>query len=195
MHQPVTPLGVVDVPTAAGVLGRALVDDPGWVHVFPDPATRGHRLTRLFHRVIAGHFVALGASYATEGAVAVWAPPGKHVIPRGTMLRFAPGLAWLVGRRIPAALRLARAMDRRAPAEPHYYLAVVGVAPEAQGRGLGVAVLQPILDRCDETRTPAWLESTSAKNHSFYRRLGFEQADEEVFPGGPTMTWFARRPR
>jgi GNAT superfamily N-acetyltransferase len=188
-------LGKTTIKTAADVLGRAMADDPGWRHVFPDPMTRVGRLTRLFDLVIDAHFANLGASHVVDGAAAIWAPPGHHAMRWTTMLRIAPRIAWLVGRRIPPALALMRAMDRRAPSEPHYYLAMVGVAPEAQGRGLGVAILRPILERCDETRTLAWLESANPKNHSFYRKLGFEPADEATFRDGPTLTWFARQPR
>jgi len=192
----VTPLGPAGVAAAAAVLGRALADDPGWTYLFPAPDTRVARLTRLFERVVGRHYVGLGDSAVVDGAAAaIWAPPGAHAVPWPTALALAPRLGWLVGRRIPAALRLFRAMERRAPREPHHYLAALGVDPGHQGRGLGVAVVRPALDACDHGRTLAWLESANPKNHSFYRRLGFEVADELAVPGGPTLTWFARTPR
>ena len=110
-------------------------------------------------------------------------------------LRLAPRLAWLIGRRLGAALDVYRAMEARHPTEPHWYLAVLGIDPAHQGRGLGPRLVAPILDRCDRERTLAWLESTNPRNHGFYRRLGFEVAHAHPLPGGPTITFFARRPR
>ena len=86
-------------------------------------------------------------------------------------------------------------ITKKAPREPHYYLAFLGVAPAQQGRGLGHRTIQPVLDACDRDRTLAWLESANPRNHGFYRRVGFTVADEVAFAGGPTLTFFARTPR
>jgi GNAT superfamily N-acetyltransferase len=189
------PLDRAGVADAAAFLARALADDPGWIYVFPDDATRLPRLTKLLRASIAP-YVAMGASYAMPGAAgAIWAPPGQHDLSAWTQLRLAPRLFWLVGRRVPAGLRMFSAMGKGTPTEPHHYLAVLGVDPAHQGKGLGVAVLAPTLARCDDARELAWLESTNPKNHSFYRRIGFEVAHETPVPGGPTITFFARRPR
>ncbi len=185
--------GVAD---AAAVLARALADDPGWIHIFPDPGPRLVRMTRMLRLMIDRAYVAHGASLVMPGgAAAVWAPPGAHDVPALTMLRVAPRLAWLLGRRVPAGIRLFRAMSAATPSEPHHYLAILGVDPAHQGRGLGVAVMAPTLARCDHDRTLAWLETTNPKNHSFYRRVGFELAHETAIPGGPTISFFARQPR
>lgn len=184
--------GVAD---AAALLARSLCDDPGWIHVFPDDTTRLARMTTML-RVSTAPYVAMGASHVVPAAAAaIWAPPGAHDLPALTQLRLVPRLAWLIGRRVPAALKLFAAMGKGTPKEPHHYLAVLGVDPAHQGKGLGAAVLAPTLARCDDARALAWLESTNPKNHTFYRRIGFEVAHETPIPGGPTITFFARRPR
>lgn len=189
-------LAPAGVPTAAGVLARAMTEDPGWIHLFPDPATRRRRLTRVFELAVGRLYLDLGESFAVDGAAAaIWAPPGTHAVPWSAALGLIPRLGWLIGRRTPAALRMYREMARRAPREPHHYLAALGVDPAHQGRGLGAAIIQPVLDRCDQTRTLAWLESTNPRNHAFYRRVGFVSADELAIPGGPTVTWYARAAR
>lgn len=188
-------LGRDGVPDAAALLARALVDDPGWIYVFPDDHTRLSRMTRLLELTIAP-YVDMGVSYAAPGAAAaIWAPPGKHDLPLTTQLRLFPRLAWLVGRRVRPALRVFAAMSAGTPKEPHHYLSVLGVDPAHQGKGLGAAVLAPTLARCDDARELAWLESTNPKNHTFYRRIGFEVAHATTIPDGPTVTFFARRPR
>src|SRR5215510_5555519 len=107
-----------------------MADDPGWIHLFPDDATRTRKLARVFELSIDRHFAGQGACFASDGAVAIWSPPGGHDLGWRALLALAPRLGWLVGRRIPAALRMFRAMERRVPREPHYYLAALGVAPE-----------------------------------------------------------------
>lgn len=190
------PLDRAGVDRAAGVLARALADDPGWIHLFPDPGPRVARMTAMLRPMLGSAYVGLGASLAIPGeAAAIWTPPGARDVPLATTLRLAPRLAWIVGRRTPRAIRLYRALEAKAPREPHYYLAILGVDPAHQGKGRGVAVCAPILARCDETRTLAWLETTNPKNHSFYRRLGFELAGETPIPGGPTISFFGRQPR
>lgn len=189
------PLTRDGVPEAAAFLARALADDPGWIHIFPDERTRLARMVTML-RVSIAPYVAMGASYVAGGAAAaIWAPPGQHDLSLATQLRMVPRLAWLIGRRVPAALKMFSAMAAGTPKEPHQYLAVLGVDPAHQGKGLGAAVLAPTLARCDHARELAWLESTNPKNHSFYRRLGFEVAHATPIPGGPTITFFARRPR
>lgn len=193
------PLTRHDVATAGPALARALADDPGWLHVFPDDAHRLARMATMLTLATGRIFLRGGASWAIgdQGAAgaALWDAPGAHDIPALTALRLIPRLAWLIGRRTPAALGVFRQMERRHPTEPHYYLAVLGIDPSHQGRGLGPRLLAPVLERCDDQRILAWLESTNPKNHSFYLRSGFEIADRHDIADGPTITFFARRPR
>ena len=53
-------------------------------------------------------------------------------------------------------------MERRHPREPHHYLALIGTDPAHQGRGIGTALLEPVLARCDAEGLPAYLESSKA---------------------------------
>ena len=70
------------------------------------------------------------------------------------------------------------------PREPHWYLFAVGFVPEATGQGRGTALLEPVLERCDSERVPAYLEASTADNARLYGRLGFEPREElELLPG------------
>lgn len=171
-----------------------MADDPGWVYVFPDPATRQRRLEQLFAIVTGSLYVGHDAWHIDDVAgVALWDAPG-HRRSIGALVLVLPRLGWLIGRRTAAALAMFVQMERRRPSEPHAYLAALGVDPSRQGRGLGPRLLAPMLERCDRDGRLAWLESANAKNHSFYRRLGFELADTHVVANGPTISFFARRP-
>ena len=188
------------VPALSSTLARALADDPGWIYLFPDPATRVRDMSAMLGLMVGKAYVDLDATWMlgdqrAVAAAAVWMPPGRRHVPWSTQLGAAPGLAWLLKRRTLRGLKLLRAMDQAAPREPHYYLTLLGVAPQEQGRGLGQRVLTPVLEVCDATRTLAWLETSNPANHGFYRRLGFVDAAQTSWPGGPTLTFMARTPR
>lgn len=185
------------VPAIGATLARALADDPGWIHLFPDAAIRVRDMTAMLRLMVGAAYVGLDATWqvGAADAAAVWTPPGRRHVPWTTQLAVAPRLAWRLRSRALRGIRMFAAMERKAPREPHYYLAILGVAPEHQGRGLGLRAIQPVLDACDRDRTLAWLESANPKNHGFYRRVGFEVADAVTFPDGPTLTFFARAPR
>src|SRR5581483_120234 len=81
-------------------------------------------------------------------AAALWDPPGGWRIPVTTRVRQAVPLLRAFGTRLPAALRSLGAIEKHHPTQPHWYLAILGTDPAAQGNGLGAALLRSRLDRC-----------------------------------------------
>lgn len=78
----------------------------------------------------------------------------------------------------------------------HEYLWMIGVAPGRQGEGLGTALIEAVLDRCDREGLPAYLEASSARSRKLYERLGFEPAGPVLdLPDGPAMWPLWREPR
>ena len=65
-------------------------------------------------------------------------------------------------------------MGRYHPKEPHWYLPLLGVDGPKRGRGHGSALLRCALETCDRDGTPAYLESSNARNIPLYQRHGFE---------------------
>ena len=84
-------------------------------------------------------------------------------------------------------------MERKHLREPHLYVPYVGVAPEAQGAGLGTRLLGRTLERADAAALPAYLEATSERNAALYERLGFEHLGAFTVLGSPPL-WPMRRP-
>jgi GNAT superfamily N-acetyltransferase len=127
-----------------------------------------------------------------EGA-ALWKPPGKWKLSNAAILRSLPELLRAFGTRLPASLEVERKVESQHPKAPHWYLAVIGTDPVAQGRGVGAALIRQITDRCDQSGLPAYLESSKADNVPYYERFGFRVTGETVLGNdGPTI-WFMWR--
>ncbi|MFI6810376.1 GNAT family N-acetyltransferase [Streptomyces luteogriseus] len=95
--------------------------------------------------------------------------------------------------RIEAIGRLTAAIHPTGRA--HEYLWMIGVAPGRQGEGLGTALIEAVLDRCDREGLPAYLEASSARSRKLYERLGFEPAGPVLdLPDGPAMWPMWREP-
>jgi ribosomal protein S18 acetylase RimI-like enzyme len=120
-------------------------------------------------------------------AAALWTPPKGWNTLRAWPNVF--GLARCVGfSRLPHVLRAVGRVQDEHPREPHWYLFSIGVEPEAQGRGLGSALLRAVLSRCDAQREPAYLEASSEDNARVYSRHGFRVLKEvPLAPGAPIV--------
>ncbi|MCG8964342.1 MULTISPECIES: GNAT family N-acetyltransferase [Streptomyces] len=93
--------------------------------------------------------------------------------------------------------RIARLTEDIHPSgRAHAYLWMIGVAPGRQGEGLGTALIESVLDRCDREELPAYLEASSARSRGLYERLGFEFTGRALdLPDGPRMWPMWREPR
>ena len=56
---------------------------------------------------------------------------------------------------------------------PHWYVAMMGVAPEAQGRGHAGKLMRAISKLADSERIPCYLETAGQRNATVYRRFGY----------------------
>jgi GNAT superfamily N-acetyltransferase len=194
--RPITP-GDLDAVGAA--LGRAFADDPVFTYLSPwlEVEERARKLAPFFRVEARQRARAAGVwtSGAGEGA-AIWAPPDRW----RTSVRDGLGLAWTIlraaGPRGVRSLPVLQRIEKEHPTEPHWYLATLGTDPAHQGKGIGGALLEPVLARCDREGLPAYLESSKLANVPFYERFGWQVTSELVLPkGGPTLYLMWREPR
>lgn len=54
-----------------------------------------------------------------------------------------------------------------------WYLSIVGILPEQQGKGLGAELLEQILKETDRLQVPTYLETFTPRNVTFYNRFGY----------------------
>ena len=81
------------------------------------------------------------------------------------------------------------------PRERHWYLPLIGVDPAYQGKGLGSALMEHALIRCDRNHETAYLESTNPRNISLYERCGFEVLGTIQVGTAPPLYPMLRKPR
>ncbi len=197
-------VGPAHVSSAASVLARAFIDDPGYAWIEPDPTRRVACLAALYEGVVRSA-LPLETTWAAEdaerslAAVAAWWAPGESV---GLWQYLRAGLATLPFRIGPGAttrtLRALGTMEsehaRVAAGEPHWFLDHLGVDPPAQGRGLGRRLVSAQLAKVDAEGVPALLHTSKERNLGFYASLGFQQVREVKVGGAAGFTlWTMRR--
>jgi GNAT superfamily N-acetyltransferase len=185
------------VDRAVEVLAGAFFADPLWGWAFPDPTRRlgQHRvLWRLFVEGAVRHsWVWLDAARA---ATAVWIPPGASELSPDQEARFE---ALVVEQAGPDADRVLGAFALLEAAHPHhaphFYLSLLGTAPDRRGHGYGLALLAETLRHIDDLGAAAYLEASNLANVPLYARYGFAPLGRVHFPdGGPDVVTMWREP-
>jgi GNAT superfamily N-acetyltransferase len=184
-----------DVKALTHALAAAFEDDPIFGWLLPDRRRRNDRLLRFFALELEDVVLPSGTVWMSpEGTGAcLELPPGAWRMPLRTQALHAPQFAAVFGRSLPRALLTITKMERRHLREPHVYVPYIGVAPEAQGAGIGTRLLERTLERADADGLPTYLEATSEQNAALYARLGFEHLGAFTVLGSPPM-WPMRRP-
>ena len=184
-----------DVAALTRALAAAFEDDPVFGWLLRDERRRHERLLRFFALEIGEIVMPSGAAWMSPGqsGACLELPPGGWRMPLRTQALHAPQFTAVFGRSLPRALAAITKMERKHLREPHVYVPYVGVAPEAQGAGLGTALLGRSMERADEQRLPTYLEATSERNAALYERLGFEHLGAFTVFDSPPL-WPMRRP-
>ena len=168
--------GVVETrqPDAAerafATLTLAFAADPPCRWLFPAPE-QYLRSFPAFARAFGGAALARGTARLVERGAALWLQPGAEPDEEALIALIEDSIE--EGQRGDTFALFAE-MARVHPQEPHWYLPLIGVEPALQGRGLGSALILPVLKECDAAGLPAYLEATSPRNRPLYERLGFE---------------------
>lgn len=180
------------------MLARAFDDDPVARYLFPSGRRRPAGLRTFFGLQMTRDLLRYGGVYTTEGRLgaALWAPPGKPPpSPIQSLLTVLPVVPFVVGQTLRRSLRFLARVEALHPQEPHWYLETLGTEPERQRRGIGSALLGPVLRQADEEGVRCYLESSKEQNLPFYRRHGFEVTQEVRLEEGPMIWAMWRDPR
>jgi GNAT superfamily N-acetyltransferase len=197
----IEPLRATEVAAGSALLARAFVDNPGLRALLPDDP-QDARLA-LIRRCMHGFAEATRRHGTAEvvkeqgelAAVSLAFPPGGFPPPLRAQLIIAFGPLLAGPRRAMRFARFDAQLRRRHPRDPHWYLWVLGVEPERQGRGLGSALLRSLGARADRAGVPCYLETDRPSSVRLYERHGYAVLNEETLPELGTPLWFMRRER
>ena len=181
----------VDEATLVGeILGEAFGVDPLMKWISPDP-----EYPRWCWPLAVSFFLPYQEVYVTENSLgaAMWLPPGVE-------LNIRPSLAMLWDAwwsfEIKSILRFFHYMstlEKHHPKDNHYYLFAIGVRSVSRRQGIGSALLEHVLQKCDRLKVGAYLETSKSLNLPFYQRYGFEVRSEIALPHNGPPLWLMYR--
>lgn len=185
--------GMPEKDKVLSVLTLAFAADPFMRWVFPDASSFLKNFS-LFTSAIAGKAFEGKTAFYTEdySAASLWLAPGVHSdedLVTATLKEIVPENLQ------EPMMKLGEEIDTYHPADPYWYLADIGVDAKMQGRGRGALMLKHMLQRCDEEKTTAFLESSNPRNISIYERHGFEVMGEIRVGSPEPLTPMIRAPR
>jgi ribosomal protein S18 acetylase RimI-like enzyme len=195
----VRPLREDEIDGAALMLARAFTTDPFPALLADEPAAR-LAASRWAFTVFVRYGLAFGEVWTIgdlDGVAIWWAP--EYVEPtdeRAALVGLADGpdvLGKEAWERFSYFGELTHDVHQRSVTGPHWFLNVIGVAPEMQRRGLGGALLTTVCNRLDGEGLPAYLDTATPENVAFYERHGFVVAAELLEPKSGTLIRGMRR--
>lgn len=187
-----------DVPRAARALAEAFDGDPPMRWFLPEADGRVERLEPYFRALVAHVHMRYGEVWVSEepAGAAGWVAPGAWPLSARQRWRAVPTELRTFGRHPLRAARGVELLQGNHPRKPHWFLDYIGVERSGQGRGIGTALLGPVLERCDADGMPAYLNAGSPRSRELYRRHGFEVTEEFNLPDeGPPLWRMWRDPR
>ncbi len=190
MHEIPIKLTKRDIPAANQVLAAAFFDYPLLRWLYPNEKQRIN-MVEDFTSIALNVCYRYGEVYVSspdfEG-VAGWLPPGEAPfsfrqillsVPLLKLVRFGMGGA----RRLQPFGDFIDRKHRELAPFLHWYLQILGVSPEHQGKGISRRLLSPMLERIDREGLPCFLETNVENNVHIYERFGFRLLSEDTVPG------------
>ena len=166
--------GDAEVDHAIATLVLAFVTDPvaRWMYDLLDRYLL--HIPRLFRALGKPSFEGGAAQRTNDGlGVALWLPPGVHGDDGPLEVVIAESIVEEKQAEVAAVFEQT---EHYRPAEPHWYLSLIGVEALHRNKGRGAALLEHRLRQCDREHLPAYLWSSNPLNTSLYQRHGFEIA-------------------
>jgi ribosomal protein S18 acetylase RimI-like enzyme len=182
-----------ELDVIARVMARAFSDDVIQQWCMESDDTVG--VIELEMVEVTRELIANGTLWVTNdlSGIAAWMPPGTDYDNDALNEVVVPALDAYHGH-AARQIRFWEWADSHRPAEPHWYVDVVGVDPDHRGRGLGKLLLEDGLARLDAIGAAAHLITDKPESVRWYERHGFVTDSVEEAPEGGPSVWFMWRP-
>jgi len=179
----------VHIKPASLILTRVFKENAINVYVFPKPEERMEKMPYVYQFLLRYNLL-YGRVFATstqlEG-VAVWV----HSDNRGTSSWriLVSGAIWPAikmgvetGRKLEELDEYVNRKHCELVTAKHWYLYLLGVDPQYQGKGYASQLLNGMLSETDKEGLPCFLETQGSQNVSMYQHFGFKVVDELTVP-------------
>jgi ribosomal protein S18 acetylase RimI-like enzyme len=178
-----------------GIIAEAFSEDPVNLWIFGNPGP----MPTVFSALAKGVYLPRGfCQLSGDAGATMWSHSSANrelsLIPTLALVASAIGKGSKGA--VKRALGASDLMQKEHPKAPHLYLFAIGTRKAARGKGLGKALMAPVLAAADRDRLPCYLENSNPANTGFYRSHGFERMKLfEAGPGGPPLEAMWREPR
>ena len=190
--------GTGDQALVTDIITRAFADDSLLNWIAMQDASRLKRIGRLVKTTVE-LFMPAGEPFIETGGkgCSLWLNPSAPGLSLWQTVRVIAMLGSVAGyRRLPEMIEFYTQFERLAPPEPAFHLFYLAVLPEARRQGMGSALLQPVLKKCDAERIPAYLENSNSANLKLYERHGFRLTRQwRITDNGPSIWCMYRDPQ
>lgn len=198
----ILPLDAPDIDKASILLAQTFRNNPSTVYTF-DGEPPDLRQWAWFLGNDIRHCLKYGVVLTTPGitGIAAWLPPGRTPFDLAHLFRnellLAPWkIGWRPALRLYTLIRHAGRAQKQCAPEKFYYLSSFCVDSSHRGKGIGSALLAPLLTKADSEHMPCYLETETGMAIRFYRKHGFHVINDIIIPGnGPVMHVMLRESR
>ncbi|TQL02412.1 GNAT family N-acetyltransferase [Cellulomonas sp. SLBN-39] len=175
-----------DRTEAAAVLAAALGEDPGFSHIFRDPARRQRELRAVYRLTLAdalryGHVLVTSHDGEITGVLVLYGP-GAYPMAWWRWVRQAHRvlrIAVIAREHSPGIIRFGALTSKGVPRDA-WYVEAFGVRPDRQREGRGSVLMRAFGELADGRREPSYLETTKPDNVGYYLARGYDEIGEHV---------------
>ena len=184
------------VKKASTILSASFFNYPMFTFYFPDPKRRTRYLSWYFRNIL-NCALCYGEVYTTPevSGVIFILPPGHTKISIWEYIQsgFLPTPFVLGFRNYHRSMNCERfvgfTQEILMKNRPHYYLWGLAVDPCHKAKGIGTALMLPILAKADAKKIPIYLETHDENNVRYYQIFGFKLIYTDKIPKYELPIW------
>jgi len=170
-----------DLPKAASLCARAFFNDELDKYFFPEESRRMSAQVLMYRYLLQGNPRNIYTTSERMEGLMILEKPYTHS-GAFSIADFFAGMSLLqigfssLKKMIHFQIN-ATSIRKRLVRDPYWYLQLIAVAPEHQGRGFASRLLKPILLQAEKEKTPVFLETHNPQNIPIYKNFGFRVVD------------------
>lgn len=185
-----------DIALAAVILSRAFQTNPLIEYFIPDKSRRKDALPEITKFMVLSGLVC-GRLYAfsdnLEG-IGVCLHSDRADLSLRQILRVKGVLLPIIKhvnvfRKLLSYESFASNLRGRLAPSKHWYLNIIGVDPQHQGKGYGGILLRSMFNHVDKEQLPCYLETHEEATVSMYRHYAFEVIETGLVPCSDVRYW------